>query len=65
MTMKMAYLGVAKDNLPIFGIPNLKNLDGFCTSELDAKRGTSRIPMVLARLYDEDFLQGKNKQKEE
>lgn len=61
MTLKMGYLGVAKANLPIYGIPRIKNLDGFVTSEKDASRGVSRVPMAIARLYDEDFLADKNK----
>lgn len=61
MTLKMAHLSINKDNLPIYGIPKMKNLEGFCTTEKDMKRGISRIPMVLARLYDEDFMTNKKK----
>jgi hypothetical protein len=55
MVLKMAYLSQAKENLPIYGIPRVKNLSEFQTSEKDAARGISRMPMILARLYEEDI----------
>ena len=51
----MAYIGVCKENLPIYGIAKAKQLSDFTTSESDVKRGVSRVPLVLARLYDEDI----------
>lgn len=55
LTLKMAHLSVTRENLPIYGIPKIKNLESFCTSENDKRRGINRIPLILARLYDEDF----------
>jgi hypothetical protein len=43
-----------KENLPIYGIAKSKVLSDFCTSQKDVARGISRIPMILARIYEED-----------
>ncbi len=48
------YLSQQKDNLPIFGIAKSKQLADFCTSQKDVSRGISRMPLVLARIYEED-----------
>ena len=54
-SVKMAFIGVSKENLPIYGIAKARNLSDFTTSENDVKRGMSRVPLILARLYDEDI----------
>lgn len=51
----MAYIGVAKENLPVYGIPKAKQLGDFTTTEADVKRNVSRMPLVLSRLYEEDI----------
>ena len=53
--VKFAYLSVAHENLPIFGIAKAKTLAEFVTTESDAARGISRMPLILARLYEEDL----------
>jgi hypothetical protein len=47
-------MSVAKDNLPIFGIAKAKTLTDYATTENDASRGISRIPLPLSRIYEED-----------
>ena len=42
-------------NLPIYGIRN-KDLKEYQTTEKDAGKGISRIPLKIARLYEEDLL---------
>jgi hypothetical protein len=56
MALKMAFMSAAKENLPLYGIPKVKGLGEFCTSESDAARGISRIPLILARLFEEDMV---------
>ena len=51
----MAYMSIVKDNLPIFGIAKAKQLADFATSEKDMARGITRMPLVLARIYEEDI----------
>ena len=51
----MAYMSIVKDNLPIFGIAKAKQLADFATSERDMARGITRMPLVLARIYEEDI----------
>ena len=53
--LKMAYMSIVKDNLPIFGIAKAKQLADFATSEKDMARGITRMPLVLARIYEEDI----------
>lgn len=53
--MKMAYLSQVQDNLPIYGIAKSRSLIDFCTKESDVNRGISRVPLVLARIYEEDI----------
>lgn len=55
MCLKMAYLSILKENLPIYGIAKAKQLTDFCTSEKDVSRGISRVPLILARIYEEDI----------
>jgi hypothetical protein len=43
-----------KENLPIFGIAKSKQLADFATSQQDVSRGISRMPLILARIYEED-----------
>jgi hypothetical protein len=42
--------------MPIYNINKSKNLSDFVTSEGDVKKGKTRIPLKLARVYDEDIL---------
>ena len=50
----MAYLSQVKENLPIYGIAKNKQLTDFCTSERDVAHGINRLPLELARIYEED-----------
>lgn len=50
----MAFMSLVRDNLPIFGIAKSKQLVDFCTSQKDVSRGISRMPLILARIYEED-----------
>ena len=50
----MAFLSQVKENLPIYGIAKNKQLTDFCTSERDSAHGISRMPLELARIYEED-----------
>jgi hypothetical protein len=54
--IKLAYTSRCKRNLPIYGIKN-KDLREFTTTEKDRDKGISRIPLTLARLYEEDILE--------
>lgn len=54
--LKMAYTSTCKQNLPIYGIKN-KNLREFTTTEKDRDKGLSRIPLRLARIYEEDIIE--------
>lgn len=53
--LKLVFVSVTQNNLPIFGIAKQKTLQEFCTTESDVARGLSRMPLVLARLYEEDI----------
>ena len=53
-SLKLLYLSQMKENLPIYGIAKSKQLSDFCTSQKDLAHGISRIPMILARIYEED-----------
>lgn len=53
--IKMAYLSLCQQNLPIFGISKQRALADFATTERDVARGISRMPLVLARIYEEDI----------
>jgi hypothetical protein len=60
-SLKVSYLALKKDSLPVYGIAKGKTLADFCTTESDVSRGISRKPMQLARLFNED----KEKEEEE
>ena len=47
--LKQRYSELLKKNLPIYNIYNEKNLKGFTTTEVDKKRGTSRMPPLNFR----------------
>ena len=51
----MGYMSLVRQNLPIFGIPKAKQLIDFTTTEKDFSRGISRMPLALARIYEEDI----------
>jgi hypothetical protein len=53
--IKMAFASKCKTNLPIYGIKN-RELKEFATTEKDVDKGISRVPLVLARIYEEDLL---------
>ena len=48
-------MSLVRQNLPIFGIPKAKQLIDFTTTEKDFSRGISRMPLALARIYEEDI----------
>ena len=48
-------MSLVKDNLPIFGIAKASKLNDYATTENDVSRGVSRMPLVLARIYEEDI----------
>lgn len=50
-----------KKNLKIFGIPRLKTLSDFVTSEQDVKKGNNRLPLNLSRLHEEDLIKEDDK----
>ncbi len=41
--------------MPIFGISKTRALTDFATTEKDVARGISRMPLILARIYEEDI----------
>ena len=59
--LKFAYVSSVHENLPIYGIAKQKTLAEFATTESDVARGISRMPLILARVYEEDlkFTDGK------
>lgn len=54
--LKQSYVQIHNKNVPIYGIAKSKNLSDFVTTEGDVKKGKTRIPLKLARVYDEDLL---------
>lgn len=54
--IKKNYIAIKQMNIPIYGINKSKNLSDFVTNEGDVKKGKTRIPLKLARVYDEDIL---------
>ena len=54
--MKLGYASKTKTNLPIYGIRN-KELREYTTNEKDCEKGISRIPLQLARIYEEDIIE--------
>jgi len=51
----MGFLSQVQENLPIFGIAKNRSLSDFATTEKDVSRGISRMPLILARIYEEDI----------
>ena len=54
--VKQLYVNIHKQNVPIYGISKSKNLSDFVTTEGDVRRGKTRVPLKLARIYDEDII---------
>lgn len=54
--IKQSYIDVKHNNLSVFGISKSKNLGDFVTTEADVKKGKNRLPLKLARVYEEDLL---------
>ena len=54
--IKQNYIDAKHTNLPVFGISKSKNLGDFVTTEADVKKGKNRLPLKLARVYEEDLL---------
>ena len=52
----MGFVAKTKKNLPIYGI-KFKELRDFTTGEGDVVKGVSRIPLHLARIYEEDVME--------
>lgn len=40
----------------MFGISKSKTLSDFVTTEKDAQKGNNRLPLNLARIYEEDIM---------
>lgn len=51
----MSFASKTKTNLPIYGIRN-KDLREFTTTEKDLEKGIVRVPLQLARIYEEDMI---------
>jgi len=49
-------MALYKNNLSIFGISKVKTLSDFVTTEQDVKKGNNRLPLNLARIYEEDLM---------
>ena len=54
--LKLGYASKTKTNLPIYGI-RTKELREYTTNEKDCEKGISRIPLQLARIYEEDIIE--------
>jgi len=54
--VKVSFATKKKKNLPIYGIKS-KDLREFMTTEKDVEKGVSRIPLQLARIYEEDVME--------
>ena len=54
--IKLNYIAIKANNIPVFGISKSKTLSDFVTTESDVKKGTNRLPLKLARIYDEDLM---------
>jgi len=52
----MAYISEKRNNLRVFGISKSKTLQDFVTTEKDVQKGHNRLPLNLARLYEEDIM---------
>jgi len=55
-TVKLSFMTINKNNLSIFGISKVKTLTDFVTTEQDVKKGNNRLPLNLARMYEEDLM---------
>jgi hypothetical protein len=53
--LKLRYLEMKRENLPIFGIAK-SNLKDYTTTEKDMKKGQTRYPSPSLRLRDEDLI---------
>ena len=53
--LKLRFLDLKRENLPIFGI-NKANLRDYTTTEKDMKRGQSRMPSPSLRIKGEDLV---------
>ena len=42
--------------MKIFGIGKSRNLSDYVTTEKDVQRGNNRMPLNVARLYEEDIM---------
>ena len=51
----MFYATKTRENLPIYGVRQ-KSLGMYTTTESDAAKGISRVPLSLARLDEEDLV---------
>jgi hypothetical protein len=54
--LKKRYAETCNKNLKIFGISKVKTLIDFVTTEQDVKKGNNRLPLNLARIYEEDLI---------
>lgn len=54
--IKVGFVTKKKQNLPIYGIKG-KDLREVTTTEKDLEKGISRIPLQLARIYEEDVME--------
>ena len=64
-SLKMAYISLMKENLPIYGI-DAKDLKHYTTTEKDRYKGKSRIPGKEHQLKEEDiFIASEEDQNEE
>ena len=52
----MSFVSKKRANLPIYGIKT-KDLREVTTTEKDLEKGVSRIPLQLARIYEEDVME--------
>ena len=62
--LKLAFISIRKKNLPVYGVKQ-KSLKDFSTTENDAKKGISRLPMDLARMHEEDAIKEEVKSEED
>jgi len=53
--LKLRYLEMKRENLPIFGI-NKSTLKDYTTTEKDMKKGQTRYPSPSLRLREEDLI---------
>lgn len=53
--LKIRFLEMKRENLPIFGI-NKGNLRDYTTTEKDMKKGQTRFPSPSLRVREEDLI---------